>query len=67
MQALPHYPVLRRLDITGSRLGDSESFLLALFKATHGFWIETCHLLPSATCMYRKMETNLTCNDKHNI
>eukprot|EP00434_Breviolum_minutum_P044697 symbB.v1.2.039955.t1/scaffold6898.1/size14729/2 len=33
IQALPHYPLLRRLDITGSRLGDAESLLLALFKA----------------------------------
>ena len=33
IRALRHYPVLRRLDITGSRLEDVESFLLALFKA----------------------------------
>jgi len=36
IQALPHYPVLRRLDITGSRLEDVESFLLALFEALDG-------------------------------
>ena len=35
IQALPHYSALRRLDITGSRLEDVESFLLALFEATH--------------------------------
>eukprot|EP00434_Breviolum_minutum_P039885 symbB.v1.2.035427.t1/scaffold4748.1/size59687/2 len=33
IEALQHYPVLRRLEITGSRLGDVESFLLDLFKA----------------------------------
>eukprot|EP00434_Breviolum_minutum_P038721 symbB.v1.2.034361.t1/scaffold4422.1/size39833/1 len=33
IEALQHYPALRRLDITGSRLGDVESFLLDLFKA----------------------------------
>eukprot|EP00434_Breviolum_minutum_P039886 symbB.v1.2.035428.t1/scaffold4748.1/size59687/3 len=33
IEALQHYPVLRRLDITGSRLEDVESFLLALFEA----------------------------------
>ena len=33
IQALPHYPGLHRLDITRSRLGDVESFFLALFEA----------------------------------
>ena len=64
IEALQHYPVLRRLDICGCRLGDVESFLLALFKATHGFWIETCHLPQSPTCRYRNIETNLESN-KH--
>ena len=59
IQALPHYPVLRRLEITGSRLGDVESFLLALFEATHRFWIETHHLLQSPRCTCGKIEMNL--------
>jgi len=33
VEALQHYPVLRRLEITGSRFRDVESFLLDLFKA----------------------------------
>ena len=37
IEALQHYPVLRRLEITGSRLEDVESFLRDLFKATHQF------------------------------
>ena len=59
IEALQHYPALRRLDITGSRLGDVESFLLKLFKATHQFWIETLHLLQSPTCTCGKIEMNL--------
>ena len=45
IQALQHYPVLRRLEITRSRLEDVESFLETLSKASHEFWIEMCHLL----------------------
>ena len=50
IEALQHYPALRRLDITGSRLGDAELFLLALVEATHQFWIETEDLLQSPRC-----------------
>ena len=45
IQALQHYPVLQRLEITRSRLEDVESFLETLSKASHEFWIEMCHLL----------------------
>ena len=45
IRALQYYPVLRRLEITGSRLEDVESFLLKLSKASHEFWIEMCSLL----------------------
>ena len=40
IEALQHYPVLRRLEITGSRLEDVESFLLMFFKAAHEFCID---------------------------
>ena len=45
IQALQHYPVLRRLEITRSRLEDVESFLEKLSQASHEFWIEMRHLL----------------------
>ena len=58
IEALQHYPVLRRLDITRCRLGDVETFLLDLFKATHQFWI-AYNLLHASTCTCGKIETNL--------